>query len=126
MTPDELLDAARAERRAVMGDAYVDAATADADPEAQAFQDHLTMQAWGAWARQGPLSRRDRSLLVLAVTAALGRLDEFRLHAGTTARTGVTAEELDELVFMVAGYCGAPAALGARRVLRELREAGDG
>jgi 4-carboxymuconolactone decarboxylase len=120
---DDHLAAAFAERRAVLGDAYVDAAVADDDPTARAFQDHLTGQAWGAWARRGPLSRRDRSLLVLAMTAALGRTEEFRLHAGTTAETGVTDDELDELLFMVAGYCGAPAALAVRRELRAVRDA---
>lgn len=113
MDPSERLPAARAMRRQVLGDAYVDRATAD--PASADFQDHLTQMAWGAWARGGPLSVRDRSLLVLTMTAALGRTDELRLHLGTTGRTGVTDEEVDELLFMVAGYCGAPAAVAARR-----------
>ena len=46
---------------------------------------------------------------MLAMTAALGRMDEFRLHAGARTRAGVTDDELDELLFMVAAYCGAPA-----------------
>lgn len=115
MDPTEALEAARAMRRAVLGDAYVDRATAATDPGAVAFSDHLTQMAWGAWARGGPLSVRDRSLLVMAMTAALGRTEELRLHAGTTARTGVTDEEVDELLLMVAGYCGAPAGVAARR-----------
>jgi len=57
------------------------------------------------------------------MTAALGRMEEFRLHAGTTARTGVTDEELDELAFQIAAYRGAPAALAARRAIREVRPA---
>lgn len=119
---DERLAAAYAERRAVIGDAYVDAALADEAPTARAFQDHLTAQAWGAWARQGTLSRRDRSLLVLAMTAALGRTEELRLHAAACERTGASDEEVDELLFLVAGYCGAPAALAARREIRAARE----
>jgi len=117
----EQLRAARDVRRAVLGDAYVDAQTADPDPVAAAFQDHLTSMAWGVWARGGPLSLRDRSLLVLAMTAALGRMEEFRLHAGAMAQTGVTDAEIDELLFQIAAYCGAPAAVAARREIRSLR-----
>jgi 4-carboxymuconolactone decarboxylase len=115
------LRAARAMRRAVLGDAYVDGQTADPSPVMAEFQDHLTSMAWGAWARGGALSVRDRSLLVLAMTAALGRMEEFRLHAGASHRTGVTDDELDELLFQIAGYCGAPAAVAARRALQDVR-----
>ena len=126
MDQNEKLRAAYAVRREVLGDAYVDAVTSDPDPAAVDFQDHLTAQAWGAWARGGALSVRDRSLLVLAMTAALGRMEEFRIHASTTARTGVTDAEIDELVFQVAGYCGGPAALAARREIAAVRAERDG
>jgi 4-carboxymuconolactone decarboxylase len=55
------------------------------------------------------------------MTAALGRMDEFRLHAAATARTGVTDDELDELLFQVAAYCGAPAGISAKRALQAVR-----
>jgi 4-carboxymuconolactone decarboxylase len=115
--------AARAMRRAVLGDEYVDGVTADPDPVAAEFQDYLTATAWGVWARGGALTPRDRSLLVLAMTAALGRMEEFRLHAGSTPRTGVTDDELDELLFQIAAYCGAPAGVAARREIQAVRAA---
>jgi 4-carboxymuconolactone decarboxylase len=59
----------------------------------------------------------------MAMTAALGRMEEFRLHASSIARTGVTDEELDELLFQIAAYCGAPAGVAARRSLQEVRAA---
>lgn len=117
----EQLRAARALRRKMLGDAYVDGAAADPEPVAAEFQDYITSMAWGVWARGGALSPRDRSLLVLAMTAALGRMEEFRLHAGSMPRTGVTDEELDELVFQVAAYCGAPAGISARRAVKAVR-----
>jgi len=120
---DETLDAARAMRRRILGDAYVDAQVDDPNQTVRQFQDHITANAWGAWAREGPLSTRDRSLLVLAMTAALGRMDEFRLHAGARKRAGVTDDELDELLFMVAAYCGAPAGVSMRRAVGEVRAA---
>ena len=123
MSETDPLEAARAMRRAMLGDDYVDAMVADPREVAVDFQDHLTRMAWGAWAREGALSPRDRSLLVLAMTAALGRMEEFHLHASATDRTGVTDDELDELLFQIAGYCGAPAALAARREIVAVRAA---
>ena len=115
------LRAARAMRRAMLGNAYVDGMTADPDPVAAEFQDYLTSMAWGVWARGGALSPRDRSLLVMAMTAALGRMEEFHLHASAMPQTGVTDAELDELLFQIAAYCGAPAGLAARREVRAMR-----
>jgi len=123
MEASEQLRAAHSMRRAMLGDEYVDSMTADPDPVAAEFQDYLTSMAWGVWARGGALSTRDRSLLVMAMTAALGRMEEFRLHAGAMPRTGVTNDELDELLFQIAAYCGAPAGLAARREIRAMRAA---
>lgn len=118
---DAALRAARAKRRAVLGDAYVDGQAADPRPTMLELQDFITSMAWGVWAREGALTTRDRSLLVLAMTAALGRMDEFRLHAAAQAQTGVTDDELDELLFQVTAYCGAPAGVAAKRALQQVR-----
>lgn len=110
-------------RRRVLGDEYVDARLAEVadDPVGADFQAYLTDMAWGVWARGGPLSLRDRSLLVLAMTAAMGRMDEFRIHATAAPNAGVTDEEIDELVFQIAAYCGGPAGLSARKAVKAVR-----
>ena len=114
--------AAWAARRSVLGDEHVDRAiAADPDPSGQEFQDYITRTAWGVWARGGALSPRDRSLLVMAMTAALGRMEEFRVHVTGSPRAGVTDEEVDELLFQIAAYCGAPAGMAARRGVRAVR-----
>jgi 4-carboxymuconolactone decarboxylase len=118
---DDQFEAARAMRRAMLGEAYVDAQTEDPNPAMREFSDYLTSMAWGVWARAGALSPRDRSLVVLAMTAALGRMEEFKLHASVRAQTGVTDDELDELLFQIAAYCGAPAGLSAKRALQAVR-----
>jgi 4-carboxymuconolactone decarboxylase len=125
MEQTDPLSAARELRRAMLGDAYVDSQIVDPDPVAQEFQDFVTQTAWGVWTRGGPLSTRDRSLLVMAMTAALGRMEEFRLHAGAMERTGVTDAEIDELLFQIGAYCGCPAAISARREIRALRASRD-
>jgi len=123
MKETEELRAARGMRRAVLGDTYVDDQTAEPEPDpvAAEFQDFLTATAWGVWARGGVLSPRDRSLLVLAMTAALGRMEEFRLHLGAAPRAGATDAEVDELLFQIAAYCGAPAGSAARRSVKAVR-----
>jgi 4-carboxymuconolactone decarboxylase len=127
MEQDDPLAAARALRRAVLGDAYVDAQAADPNPVMAEFSEYLTSMAWGVWARGGALNTRDRSLLVLAMTAALGRMEEFKLHATASGRAGVTPDELDELLFQIAAYCGGPAGLSAKRALQAVRaEQGEG
>ena len=122
MAGDDQLESARALRRAMLGDAYVDAQAEDPNPVLREFSDYLTSMAWGVWARGGALSTRDRSLLVLAMTAALGRMEEFKLHASVRERTGVSDDELDELLFQIAAYCGAPAGLSAKRALQAVRD----
>jgi 4-carboxymuconolactone decarboxylase len=126
MEESEQLRAARAMRRAMLGDAYVDRVTADPAPVAAEFQDYLTSMAWGVWTRGGALTTRDRSLLVMAMTAALGRMEEFHLHASSTPRTGVSDDEIDELLFQIAAYCGAPAGVAARREVQAVRAEREG
>jgi 4-carboxymuconolactone decarboxylase len=126
MEDTEQLRAARAMRRAMLGDAYVDGMTNDPDPVGQEFRDYLTAMAWGVWTRGGALNPRDRSLLVMAMTAALGRMEEFALHASAQPQTGVTDAEVDELLFQIAAYCGVPAGLAARRAIRTVRAAREG
>jgi 4-carboxymuconolactone decarboxylase len=117
----ELLEKARAKRRAVLGAEYVDAQLAEPNPTLAEFQDYLTTTAWGVWTREGVLSTRDRSLLVLAITAALGRMDEFTIHASSRTRAGVTDAEIDELLFQVAAYAGVPAGVSAKRAIAAIR-----
>jgi 4-carboxymuconolactone decarboxylase len=118
---DDTIGVARALRRTVLGDAYVDQATSDLSASDAQFQDWVTSTAWGVWARGEPFSTRDRSLLVMAMTAALGRMDEFRLHASSSSRAGVSDEEVDELMYQIGAYCGMPAAVSAKRVVKAIR-----
>ena len=123
---DDALRKAYAKRREILGDEYVDAVTSEDDPAAAEFQDFITSTAWGVWTREGPLSTRDRSLLVLAITATAGRMEEFRLHAAAAPRAGVSDSEIDELLYQLVAYAGGPAGVSARRVIRQIRADRDG
>jgi 4-carboxymuconolactone decarboxylase len=109
-------------RREVLGDAHVDSATKSASDFTSPFQDFITRYAWGEiWARPG-LSRHTRSLLTLAMTVALNREEEFRLHLRAAFNNGVTREEIQEVLLHSAIYCGVPAANHAFKVAAEIFE----
>ena len=106
-------------RRAVLGAAHVDRATARVDSLDAEFQDFLTRYAWGeVWSRPG-LPRHTRSLLTLAMLVALNRPDEFRMHVRAAVTNGVTREEITEVLLHSAIYCGLPAANAAFHLAKE-------
>ncbi len=97
-------------RRAVLGDAHVDRASAAATDFTREFQDLITRYAWGEiWTRPG-LDRRTRSCMVLTAMIALGAWDEFRMHVKAAFTNGLTAAEIKEVILQAAIYCGVPAA----------------
>jgi 4-carboxymuconolactone decarboxylase len=107
-------------RREVLGNAHVDRAAQTATDFTAPFQDLITRYAWGeVWSRPG-LSRHTRSLLTLAMTIALNREDEFRLHLRAALTNGVTKEEIQEVLLHSAIYCGVPAANHAFKVAAEV------
>jgi 4-carboxymuconolactone decarboxylase len=106
-------------RRAVLGDAHVEAALADRTPLTHEFQDLVTRYAWGEiWDRPG-LPRRTRSVLTIAILVALNRPEELRLHLRAAKNNGVTPDEIKEVLLHAAIYCGLPAANAAFRLAAE-------
>jgi 4-carboxymuconolactone decarboxylase len=96
-------------RREVLGVEYVDASMADADEFMMPFQRLLTEWAWGnAWSRPG-LDRRIRSMLNLAMLTALGRPEELGIYVRGALSSGVTVEEIREVLLHATVYCGTPA-----------------
>jgi len=117
--PADPLAAGLAVRRAVLGAAHVARAEAARTPMDAVFQEWITRNVWGGiWTRPG-LSRHMRSLLTLAMMAALGRHEEFVLHVRATRNTGVTPEEIAEVLLAVAAYGGVPAANHALKLAKE-------
>lgn len=105
-------------RRAVLGDAHVDRAEAAATAFDAPFQDFITEGAWGTvWAREG-LTHRERSLITLALLAALGHWDEVALHVRASRNTGASPEDIREALLHVAVYAGVPAANHAFKVVK--------
>ena len=122
MPDDATYRAGMAVRREVLGDAHVDASL-EARTEFNApFQELITRYAWGSvWTREG-LSRRDRSLITLAMLVAVNRETELRMHARAALRNGVTREEIREVLLQSAIYCGVPAANAAFAIAQRVMD----
>jgi 4-carboxymuconolactone decarboxylase len=107
-------------RRDVLGEAHVDRALSRRNEFNADFQDLITRYAWGeVWTRPG-LDQRTRRLLVLAMTVALGREEEFKLHLRAGIEHGLAKEEIKEVLLQAALYCGLPAANGAFRAAEDV------
>lgn len=112
----ELFDTGLKNRRAVLGDAYVDASLKNADPFNRPLQELVTQYCWGeVWNRPG-LDRKHRSMINLAMLTALNRPHELKIHVRGALNNGVTKEEIQEILLQTAIYCGVPAALDSFRV----------
>ena len=106
-------------RRAVLGDRHVDDASAQATAFDADFQTFITEGAWGSlWSRPG-LTTRERSMLTLALLAALGHDEELAMHVRATVNTGATVDDIKETLLHVAVYAGVPAANRAFKVAKQ-------
>jgi 4-carboxymuconolactone decarboxylase len=109
MTETDLFDRGLRVRREVLGVEYVDANLTDADDFMMTFQRAVTELAWGyAWSRPG-LDRKTRSILTLGILAALGRPQELGIYIKAALTSGVTVDEIKEILVHATVYCGTPA-----------------
>jgi 4-carboxymuconolactone decarboxylase len=110
-TIDQLFEDGLKIRREVLGTEYVDGSLAAADEFMTAFQRITTEWCWGyTWDREG-LSRRERSIINLAMLTALNRLPELKLHVRGALANGVQVAEIKEILLQATIYCGIPAGL---------------
>jgi len=120
MDDRERYDSGMKVRREVLGDAHVDRTMTRRTPFNEEFQDFSTRYAWGElWTRPG-LARHTRSLLTVALMAALNRTDEFKLHVRAAFNNGVTRDEIKEVLIHCAIYAGVPAANTAFHLAEEV------
>ena len=107
-------------RRFVLGDEHVDKAlkaTTDFDRD---FQEYITTGAWGmVWDRPG-LTKRERSLITIALLSALGHDEELKMHLKATRNTGASTNDVKEVLLHTAIYAGVPVANNAFKIAKEL------
>jgi 4-carboxymuconolactone decarboxylase len=123
---DDLFDKGMALRKSVLGAEHVERAEAGKTDLDADYQRYITENAWGTiWTRPG-LDKKTRHMLTIAMLAALGKQEELAMHIHATRNTGVTPEELREVLLHVSVYAGVPAANSAfaiaKRVYKEIEE----
>lgn len=119
MAENTVFERGMATRRSVLGDAHVDKATALMTEFDQDFQDFIVEGAWASvWSRPG-LTKRERSMITLALLAAAGHEEEFAMHVRATINTGATPADIKEALLHVAVYAGVPAANGAFKIAKQ-------
>jgi 4-carboxymuconolactone decarboxylase len=113
-------DKGLAKRKAVLGADYVDKALAAADDFNRPFQEMLTEYCWGfAWGDE-TLDPKTRSMLNLAMIAALNRMHEWELHLRGALRNGVSKDEIQAILHQVAIYCGVPVGVECFRIAKRV------
>jgi 4-carboxymuconolactone decarboxylase len=106
-------------RREVLGDAHVDRASAQMTEFDADFQTFITEGAWGSvWSRPH-FTKRERSIITIALLAALGHDEELAMHVRSTRNTGATQEDVRESLMHVAVYAGVPAANHAFKIVKK-------
>lgn len=111
-----------ATRKEVMGEDFVARAFAGMTEFTRPIQEHITRAAWGeTWQREG-IDRKTRSLVTVAMLAALGRPHELKGHVRGALNNGATVQEIQEVLLHAAIYCGVPSAVDAFRAAAEVVE----
>ena len=105
-------------RRAVLGDAHVDRAQTVTTGFDQPFQQLITEAAWGTVWSGNHWTKRERSMVTIALLAALGQDEELAMHVRATANTGATEADIREALLHVAIYAGVPAANHAFKIAK--------
>jgi 4-carboxymuconolactone decarboxylase len=120
----EKFEKGMAVRRAVLGDAYVDRAMAGATEFTKPLQALVTENCWGEiWTREA-IPKKTRSLITIAILAALKAPEEIKLHVRGALRNGCTVEEIQDVLLQATVYCGVPAGIDAFRAAKEIIDQG--
>ena len=122
---EDLYRKGMAMRRKVLGEKHIAKRQASDDPYTKQLAETVTEFAWGTiWSRpQLPL--KVRSLVTLAMLAALNRNDELEGHINGALENGATPEEISEVFLHAAVYLGFPASgTSTRLAVKVFRERG--
>lgn len=107
-------------RRSVLGDAHVDRASKNITDLDAPFQELITEAAWGTVWSRSTWTKRERSIVTLALLAALGHSEEVAMHIRATKNTGATQQDICEAFMHVAIYAGVPAANHALTIAKQV------
>jgi len=115
-----LYDKGMKTRRSVLGNTHVDKAEANKTDFDTDFQEYIVNSAWGSiWSRPH-LTKRERSMITIALLAALGHEEELAMHIRATQNTGATIEDVKEVLLHTGIYTGVPVTNGALKIAKEI------
>lgn len=109
-----------ARRKATLGAAYVEKTLEKADDFSRPFQEMMTEWAWGFGWGDEAIDERTRSMMNLAMIAALNRMHEWELHLNGAIGNGVTKDEIRAIIHVVSIYCGVPAGVECFRIAKKV------
>ncbi len=112
----ERFDKGLAMRKSVLGAEYVERSLANASEFSRDFQELLTEYCWGAAWSDDTLDKKTRSMLNVAMIAALNRVHEWELHFRGALQNGVSRDELKAIIAQIAIYCGVPVGVECHRI----------
>ncbi len=119
----ELFEKGLAARKGTLGAGYVQKNLDAADDFNRPFQEAMTEWCWGFGWGDDTIDAKTRSMMNLAMLAALGKMNEWEIHCRGALNNGVTKEEIRSIIHVVAIYCGVPQGVEcfrhARKVLEE-------
>jgi 4-carboxymuconolactone decarboxylase len=117
---EELYNKGMTTRREVLGNEHVDRAEANKTDFDADFQEYIINSAWGAiWSRPG-LTKRERSMITIAVLCALGLEEELEMHIKASKNTGTSVEDVKEVLMHVGVYAGVPKTNGAMKIAKRV------
>lgn len=116
----DLFEKGVAQRKATLGDEYVDNVLNTADDFNRPFQEAMTAWCWGFGWGDDTLEPKTRSLMNLTMIAALNRMEEFELHFRGAIKNGCTKEELRAALHVISIYCGVPAGVSTFRIAKKV------
>ena len=108
------------ERKATLGEKYVEKNLKEADEFTKPFQEAMTSWCWGFGWGDKSIDRKTRSMMNLAMIGALGKMNEWEIHCRGAITNGVTMEEIRSIIHIIGIYCGVPAAVSCFKVARKV------
>ncbi len=110
------------ERKATLGEKYVEKNLEEADEFTKPFQEAMTSWCWGFGWGDNSIDRKTRSMMNLAMIGALGKMNEWEIHCRGAITNGVSKDEIRAIIHVIGIYCGVPQALECFRVAKKVLE----
>lgn len=108
------------QRKATLGEEYVDKNIQAADYFNRPFQEAMTEWCWGFGWGDAAIDVKTRSLMNLTMIAALGKMHEWELHLNGAINNGCSVEEIRAAIHAIAIYCGVPQGVECFRIARKV------